>query len=48
MKALNNLVWGFTDGSSWKKLRVTVHDHNPVNDAIGNLEAFEGVLSGER
>ena len=42
------LVGNFTDGSSWKKLRVTVHDHNPVNDAMGNLEAFERILSGER
>jgi DNA polymerase III epsilon subunit-like protein len=26
--------------SNWKKLRKTVHDHNPVNDAIGNAEAL--------
>ena len=42
------LVGDFTKASSWKKLRVTAHDHNPVNDAMGNLEAFERVLSGER
>lgn len=42
------LVGDFTDGSSWKKLRVTAHDHNPVNDAMGNLEAFERVLKGEK
>ncbi len=42
------LVGDFTDASSWKKLRVTVHDHNPVHDAMGNLEAFERILSGER
>ena len=24
----------------WKKFRITVHDHNPVNDALGNAEAF--------
>lgn len=42
------LVGDFTDASSWKKLRVTPHDHNPVNDAMGNLEAFERVLKGER
>lgn len=24
----------------WKHLRKTVHDHNPVNDARGNAEAF--------
>lgn len=26
--------------SDWKKLRKTKHDHNPVNDSIGNAEAF--------
>ena len=24
------------------------HDHNPVHDAMGNLEAFERLLNGER
>ncbi len=42
------LVGDFTNASSWKKLRVTAHDHNPVNDAMGNLEAFERILKGER
>ena len=42
------LVGDFTNASSWKKLRVTPHDHNPVNDAMGNLEAFERLLNGER
>ena len=32
----------------WKKLRITKHDHNPVNDAMGNLEAFERMMAGER
>lgn len=26
--------------SAWKKYRVTAHTHNPVDDAIGNAEAF--------
>jgi hypothetical protein len=26
--------------ASWKHLRQTKHDHNPVNDAIGNAEAI--------
>lgn len=26
--------------ASWKHLRETVHDHNPVNDAKGNAEAL--------
>ncbi|MEK7126024.1 MAG: exonuclease [Patescibacteria group bacterium] len=42
------LTGDFTNSSSWKKLRVTPHDHNPVNDAMGNLEAFERLLNGER
>lgn len=42
------LVGDFTDTSSWKKLRVTPHDHNPVHDAMGNVEAFERMLKGER
>lgn len=35
---LNN-NWGETQ--SWKRFRKTVHDHNPVNDAMGNVEAFQ-------
>ena len=42
------LVGDFTNSSSWKKLRSTPHDHNPVNDAMGNLEAFERLLNGEK
>jgi hypothetical protein len=26
--------------ANWKHLRKTIHDHNPVNDAIGNAEAL--------
>ena len=33
--------WG--DTQSWKRFRVTPHDHNPVNDAMGNVEAFEKI-----
>lgn len=32
----------------WKRLRKTKHDHNPVNDAMGNVEAFARLLQGER
>jgi len=42
------LINNFTDASSWKRLRVTKHDHHPVHDAMGNLEAFERMLKGER
>ena len=42
------LVGGFGRASEWKRLRVTEHDHNPVNDAMGNVEAFARMLGGER
>lgn len=28
----------------WKRFRQTKHDHNPVNDAMGNAEALEKIL----
>ncbi len=28
----------------WKRFRKTAHDHNPVNDAMGNVEAFDEIL----
>ena len=37
-----NRDWG--DTQSWKRFRKTAHDHNPVNDAMGNVEAFEEIL----
>lgn len=42
------LVGDVTASSEWKKLRVTKHDHNPVNDAMGNVEALQRMLDGER
>jgi len=33
---------------AWKRYRRTPHDHNPVNDAMGNVEAFERMLEIER
>lgn len=42
------LMGDFYASSRWKSLRVTPHDHNPVNDAMGNVEAFERMLKGER
>lgn len=42
------LVGDFNKASRWKRLRITKHDHNPVNDAMGNVEAFERMLRGER
>lgn len=42
------LVGDFTSTQKWKQLRITEHDHNPVHDAMGNLEAFDRLLKGER
>lgn len=42
------LVNDFSRTQDWKKLRITPHDHNPVHDALGNLEAFKRLLKGER
>lgn len=33
----------WSDTQSWKRFRQTIHDHNPVNDAMGNVEAFEHI-----
>ena len=37
-----NRDWSETQG--WKRFRKTVHDHNPVNDAMGNVEAFDEIM----
>lgn len=42
------LCGDFARTNRWKALRVTPHDHDPVHDALGNLEAFERILKGER
>jgi len=42
------LTGDFRNTQRWKKLRVTKHDHNPVHDALGNVEAFKRMLQGER
>jgi len=42
------LTGDFRNTQKWKQLRITPHDHNPVNDAMGNVEAFERMLKGER
>lgn len=38
------LCRNFSKTQEWKRWRVTPHDHNPVNDAMGNVEAFEKIL----
>jgi hypothetical protein len=42
------LVGDWKQQSTWKSLRQTRHDHNPVNDVLGNVEAVERMLKGER
>jgi hypothetical protein len=42
------LVNDWYDTQSWKKLRITPHTHHPVDDAMGNVEAFKRILNGER
>lgn len=36
----SGLEQDFFAASKWKKYRKTTHDHNPVNDAVGNVEAL--------
>ena len=42
------LVGNWTETQKWKRLRVTEHRHNPVDDAMGNYEAFQRLMAGER
>jgi hypothetical protein len=37
-----NLKWSETQ--SWKRFRVTEHTHMPVDDAMGNVEAYETIM----
>jgi hypothetical protein len=34
----------WSNTQKWKHFRKTKHDHNPVNDAMGNVEAFDHIL----
>jgi hypothetical protein len=42
------LMGDFSNSQAWKRLRLTPHTHNPVDDAMGNDEAFARLLNGER
>lgn len=42
------LVGDFYNTQKWKRFRVTPHDHNPVHDAMGNVEAFARLQQGDR
>lgn len=37
-----NMDWSNTQ--KWKHFRITKHDHNPVNDSMGNVEAFDRLI----
>jgi hypothetical protein len=41
-RRIGDLYCGLTKNmrSSWKHLRKTIHDHNPINDAKGNAEVL--------
>ena len=34
----------FFHKQDWKRLRKTKHDHNPIHDCLGNVEAFEKLM----
>lgn len=38
----------FYHRQDWKRLRVTPHTHDPVDDAMGNVEALHRIMRGER
>ncbi len=38
------LTKDFSNTQKWKKWRITPHDHNPVHDSLGNVEAFAAML----
>lgn len=42
------LMNDWSNTQKWKRLRITKHDHNPVNDALGNAEAYRRIMAGER
>lgn len=42
------LTGDYRNTQRWKRLRVTRHDHNPVHDALGNVQAMKRILAGER
>ncbi|MBA7661834.1 hypothetical protein ES703_69854 [subsurface metagenome] len=42
------LMGNFRETQRWKRLRITKHTHNPVDDAMGNAEAFKRIQNGER
>ncbi|HSM42856.1 MAG TPA: hypothetical protein VK862_19075 [Afifellaceae bacterium] len=48
MRRIGDLYAGYKGSvlntQGWKKRRQTVHDHNPLNDALGNAEALRSLI----
>ena len=42
------LTGEWSNTQRWKGMRITPHDHNPVHDAMGNVEAYRRMMAGER
>ena len=42
------LTNNWSNTQKWKRLRRTKHTHHPVDDALGNLEAWQRIQQGER
>lgn len=42
------LTGDFRNTQRWKRFRETPHDHHPVHDALGNVEAFAKLMAGAR
>ncbi len=38
------LMGDWRETQKWKRWRKTKHDHHPVHDAMGNVEAFEKIM----
>lgn len=39
------LMGDWSNTQKWKRYRVTPHDHNPVHDSMGNVEAFRRIMA---
>lgn len=39
------LQGNWSNTQKWKQYRKTPHDHDPVNDSMGNVEAFEYIVT---
>lgn len=42
------LTGDWSNTQRWKRLRITPHTHNPIEDCMGNAEALARIFGGER